>query len=73
MDECDPEELEAMDAALSDIFRDKKQKQVEKSNEKKDDEHTEQFIHDFKVRVLDLIDLFVEQEKNGTRCLVSLC
>ncbi|XP_066919546.1 myb-binding protein 1A-like protein [Clytia hemisphaerica] len=62
MDTADPNHLKALDSALADIFRQRK----EKADDKKDKQAEREAMHHLKLRVLDLFVIFLkEQPTNG--------
>lgn len=65
MDTCDPNQLKAMDQALAAVFKSRKQKQMVKK-EKKDKRIS--ILH-FKLRVLDLIEIFIKQQAKDPKIL----
>ena len=68
MDTCDPNMLEEMDQALADVFKSRKHKQVEKKKKK---DRKLSVLH-FKLRVLDLIEIFIKKQAKDTKILVCL-
>ncbi|XP_065640104.1 myb-binding protein 1A-like protein isoform X1 [Hydra vulgaris] len=65
MDTCDPKLLDCMDQALAAVFRSRKQKEVEKKEKK---ELKKSVIH-FKLRVLDLIEIFIKKQAKDPKVL----
>lgn len=68
MDACDPRLLDAMDQSLANIFHQKKQKEQQKKEKKA----LEESIVHFKLRVLDLVDIFIRKQSKDRKVLVSL-
>lgn len=68
MDTCTAEELNAMDQALANVFKSLKQKQMEKKKQK---DKKLSVVH-FKLRVLDLIEIFIKKHPTDKKILLLL-
>lgn len=66
MDTCDPKLLKAMDQQLAAIFLAKKLKQQEKKKQK---DIKQSLIH-FRLRVLDLVEIFIKKQPKNPKILV---
>jgi len=65
MDTCDPNQLQVMDQALADVFKSRKQKKLKKKSEK---DKRLSILH-FKLRVLDLIEIFIKEQPKDPKIL----
>merc|ERR1719320_917185 len=68
MDTCKPEQLKAMDQALAAVFKARNQKQ----NEKKKKKDVKLSLMHFKLRVLDLIEIFIKKQPKDSKILLFL-
>lgn len=68
MDTCDPKQLHAMDQALASVFKARKQKQLDKKKKK----DMKQTVLHFKLRVLDLVEIFIRKQPKDPKILVCL-
>lgn len=65
MDTCDPKQLHAMDQALASVFKARKQKQLDKKKKK----DMKQTVLHFKLRVLDLVEIFIRKQPKDPKIL----
>lgn len=68
MDTADPNHLKALDSALADIFRQRK----EKADDKKDKQAEREAMHHLKLRVLDLFVIFLKEQPTNGKIIVSI-
>lgn len=66
MDASDPATLNALDEALANIFREKKKKVLAK----KDKVANLEAMYHFKLRVLDLITIFIKEQPTDPKIIV---
>ena len=66
MDTCDPKLLKAMDQQLAAVFLAKKLKQQEKKKRK---DMKQSLIH-FRLRVLDLVEIFIKKQPKNPKIVV---
>ena len=68
MDNCDTRMLSALDKTLENIFKQRKEKQMEKKEKKA----AQEALNHFKLRVLDLFTIFLKEQPNDKKVIVSM-
>ena len=69
MDASDPAALKALDQVLANIFKQKK----EKESERKENKAATESMNHFVLRVLDLITIFIKEQPTDPKIIVSFC
>jgi len=68
MDNCDTQMLSALDKTLENIFKQRKEKQMQKKEKKA----AQEALNHFKLRVLELFTIFLKEQPNDKKVIVSV-